>query len=740
MIKFLRKISFNIVTSLLIFCVLGCQPSLDTKSINQRNVGEEAYFKTWSHYLGDPERTHFSVLDQINTENVGDLKLAWSYQSGGLQEGRHSQIQTNPLVVDNMLFGVNASNVLFAIDAKSGTKLWEFEPRSSDQTGLGQCRGFAYWPSITKEKSRLFYTAGYLLFAVDIESGKLIETFGNNGSIDLRKDLGRDPGKIPIVMTTPGVVFNDLYIIGSRTSESPGAAPGHIRAYNAITGSFEWIFHTIPKPDELGYDSWPKDAYKNDEIGGANNWSGMALDHENGIVYVPTGSAAFDWYGGNRTGDNLFANSLLALNAKTGERVWHFQMVHHDVWDRDLPAPPNIFNMVKDGKAIPAVAQVTKSGHVFVFNRLTGEPLFPIEEREYPSTTLKGDVTSRTQPLPLKPAPFARQILNEDDLYAPNQPVFVEDFIDQEQNKKGFTVLDRFKQVTSKGQFVPPDTTGVVLFPGADGGAEWGGAALDPRTGIMYVNSNEMPWIVRMAKTGYKNGKKLSQGASLTQIHCARCHGGNMQGLGDIPGLQNLKDRLSPTDISQILKQGKGAMLAMPNLNEDEIDALMKYLSGTEDEEDHRTESTNDIPYGMVGFGRFKDNRGYPVIKPPWGTLNAIDLNTGDFVWRVPLGNEDKLNDPNYPITGVENYGGPVLTAGGVLFIAATKDEKFRAFNMANGDLLWEVNIPFGGYATPATYEVDGKQYVVITCGGGKMGTSSGDAYLAFALDEKTVD
>ncbi|MEO1653488.1 MAG: PQQ-binding-like beta-propeller repeat protein, partial [Bacteroidota bacterium] len=454
----------------------------------------------------------------------------------------------------------------------------------------------------------------------------------------------------------------------------------------------------------------------------------------------PTGSAAFDWYGGDRIGDNLFANTLLALDAKTGERIWHFQMVKHDLWDRDLPAPPNLLEVERDGEKIPAVAQVTKSGHVFLFNRVTGEPLFPIEDRFFPATKLEGDQSAPTQPIPLKPAPFARQMLKAEDLYAPDQPAFVDDFLDKEQNKKPLSVKEKLAQVTSEGQFVPIDTKGVILYPGADGGAEWGGAAIDPRKGIMYVNSNEMAWIVRMSKVGEKDGEVLSRGASLAQIHCSRCHGGEFQGLGAIPSLKNLQGKRSGKDIASVIQNGWGSMPGMPNLSEDEVknivDFLLKKEENPEAGGDHRAEASFDTPYAIVGFGRFKDDRGFPVVKPPWGTLNAIDLNTGEYLWKIPLGNEASVKDPEYPITGTENYGGPVITAGGVLFIAATKDEMFRAFDMKTGKLLWENKLPAGGYATPATYEVDGKQYVVIACGGGKMGTPSGDTYVAFSLPD----
>lgn len=693
----------------------------------------KAYYTTWQHYLGDPEQTHYSTLQQIDTSNVVGLELAWSYKSGGVEEGRTTQIQTNPLIINNVLYGVNAALELFALNAATGEEIWSFKPPATNDSGLGVNRGLSFWESQGTEPSRIFFSSGSSLFAINILDGKPIGSFGSNGSIDLRDGLGRDPQQLSVVANTPGIIHNNLLIQGTRVGEGPGSSPGHIRAYNVLTGAIEWTFHTIPQPDEFGYETWPKEAYKT--VGGANSWPGMALDQERGIVYIPTGSAAFDWYGGDRAGANLFANSLLALDANTGERKWHFQMVHHDTWDRDLPAPPNLFEMERDGETIPAVAQVTKSGHVFVFNRITGEPLFPIEEKSYPPSPLAGEESYTTQPLPTRPKPFARQILNESDLYDPDRPAFVDDFVDKDQNIDPPTVLEKFKGITSQGQFIPIDTIGTMLYPGADGGAEWGGAALDPRTGIMYVNSNEMAWIVRMREVGGKDGEESNPGQSLAQIHCARCHGGEFQGLAGIPELQTVKDRLALDSIATIINSGRGAMPGMPNLNDNEIRAISNFISGISEDTDHRVEETSVIvPYAVAGFGRFKDDRGFPVVKPPWGTLNAIDLNSGEYLWTVPLGHEELLSDPAIPVSGTENYGGPVITAGGVLFIAATKDEKIRAFHMKTGKQLWEDSLPAGGYATPATYAVEGKQYLIIACGGGKMGTPSGDEYRAYTL------
>ncbi|MGW9684295.1 outer membrane protein assembly factor BamB family protein [Flagellimonas sp. 2504JD1-5] len=707
-------------------------------SISCNKNGKESiikeYHTTWQHYLGDPGRSHYSTLNQIDTSNVTQLKLAWSYKSGGVEEGRTTQIQTNPLIIDSILYGVNAANSLFAISTKTGQEIWTFNPFSKGNSGAGLSRGLSHWKSSDDNPSRIFFSSKHNLYAINILDGKPISSFGNGGSIDLRDGLGRNAEQLSVITRTPGTIYKNLLIQGTLVGEGPGSSPGHVRAYNVLTGKIEWTFHTIPQPNEFGYDTWPKNAYKT--VGGANSWAGMALDIERGIVYVPTGSPAFDWYGGDRSGANLFANSLLALNAETGERLWHFQMVHHDLWDRDLPAPPNLFTMERDGKKIPAVAQVTKSGHVFVFNRITGEPLFPIEEKPYSSSPLKGEETYKTQPLPTKPKPFARQLLTEADLYDPNRPSFVDDLVDKNQKTNPPTVQEKFVEITSKGQFTPIDTTGTILYPGADGGAEWGGAALDPRSGIMYVNSNEMAWIVRMKEIQEKEGEQSNIGQSLTQIHCARCHGGDLQGLDAIPNLQNLKEKFSIDSISSIIENGKGAMPGMPNLSDNEVKGIANFLLGIEEATDHRAEKTDvEVPYSVAGFGRFKDDRGFPVVKPPWGTLNAIDLNTGEYLWKVPLGHEDALKDPKIPISGTENYGGPVITEGGILFIAATKDEKIRAFHMKTGELLWEDKLPAGGYATPATYTVDGKQYLVISCGGGKMGTPSGDEYRAYVLE-----
>jgi len=704
----------------------SCQTSLEQN---------RSKFISWDSYLGDPHRTHFSLLDHIDTTNVGQLRLVWEYKSGGTKRGNSTQIQTNPIIIGHKLFGVSADMKLFALDASTGTPLWIFNPPDADSTGLGRNRGLAYWESTDKAEELLFFSVGSKLFAIDPVTGTVAKEFGDRGFVDLRAGLDREVEMVSVVANAPGAIFEDLIIMGSRVQETPGAAPGYIRAYHVRSGELVWTFHTIPYPGEYGNDTWPAESYK--RSGGANNWTGMAVDSEEGLVFIPTGSASFDFYGGDRPGDNLFANCLLALDARTGKRVWHYQFVHHDIWDRDLPAPPNLVTINRGGTEIPAVAQITKSGHVFVFHRLTGEPLFPINEKEYPASKMIGEQTASTQPSPELPQPFARQSLGEGDLFAPDELAFVDDFIDNEQNTLRMTVLEKFRSVTSKGQFIPLDTTGVVVFPGFDGGGEWGGAAVDPRKGVLYVNSNEMPWIARLEKV--RPGR--TTGRTLFNIYCSRCHGSAMQGIDGTPSIKNVSERRNRNAVSEIIKHGLGAMPSFTNLSEPEINSIVSYLFKESGEEavievsmDSLHGSNQLLPYSIAGFGRFKDIRGYPAVKPPWGTLNAIDLSSGEYLWKVPLGNDTTVNNIKYKVTGTENYGGPVVTAGGLVFIAATRDEKFRAFDARSGKCLWEVKLPAGGYATPATYQVNGKQYVVITCGGGKMGTKSGDSYVAYSL------
>lgn len=676
----------------------------------------------WPAYLGDKESSQYSELDQITAGNVQDLEIAWTWKEN-LESGAYSQIQCNPLVLDGVVFATDANIDLIALDGATGELLWELDPfEDIEQSGgRGVNRGLAYWEN--GDEGRILFGCDRYMMAVDPKTGRLIETFGDAGRVDLKRDLGREVEGLQVQANTPGVVFENLIIMGMRVGEGPApAAPGFIRAYDVETGDLAWTFRTIPRPGEFGYETWPEDAYQ--KVGGANVWAGMSLDEERGLVFCPTGSAAFDFWGGHRHGANLFANCLLALDAKTGERVWHYQFVHHDLWDRDLPAPPNLLTIRRDGGEVPAVAQITKSGHVFVFHRETGEPLYPIEEVPVPSSDLAGESAWPTQPLPTKPEPFARQVFTANEITD----------ISPESRKE---VLERFARVRPHTPFMPPSVEGTIIFPGFDGGGEWGGAAVSPG-GVLYVNANEMPWILTMVDASAAE----SVGEHLYMQNCAGCHGADRQGslAQSIPKLVDIGERLGRSEISERIAKGKGVMPAFGFISEDERDQVVDYLLAADASryahhgEDQAVQAARN-PWTHTGYRRWLDSDGYPAVKPPWGTLNAIDLNTGEFVWKTTLGEFPELIEQGIPPTGTENYGGPIVTKGGLLFIGASKDEHFRAFDLSTGEELWKHKLPAGGYATPVTYEVEGRQYVLIAAGGGKMGTASGNAYVAFALE-----
>ncbi|MGF7214249.1 quinoprotein glucose dehydrogenase [Spirosoma lacussanchae] len=679
-------------------------------------------YTNWGEYLGGPDRSHYSALTQISPQNVGQLKVAWTYSTPD-----SGQIQTNPIIVDGVLYGVTPTVQAFALDATTGKELWKFgDPL---KVWHSTSRGVVYWQSSDKTgepDKRILYTVGPKLYALDARTGKPIPSFGDNGTTDLHAGLGEQARDKFIISNTPGTLFEDLIIMPTRVSEGPDAAPGYIQAFNVRTGRLAWVFRTIPNPGEYGYETWPKEAYRNVDVGGANNWSGMAIDRPRGLLYVPTGSASYDFYGGNRKGQNLFANCLLALDARTGKRRWHFQAVHHDLWDRDFPAPPNLLTVTQNGRKIDAVAQVTKSGHVFVFDRVTGKPLFPIRETPVPKSDLPGEVTWPTQPVPQKPAPFARQQMSEADInpYSADRD----------------SLLRVFRNV-GRRPFEPISKRGSLMFPGTDGGAEWGGAAADP-DGILYVNANDIPWIFTMIDAPKSDElAHLSPGQRIYTQNCISCHGPERKGnaRSGYPSLVDIGQRRDRPYVTQIISNGKGMMPGFTALSATDRQALVAFLFGDEKQEvaggsPYPSKVKEPyLPYKVTGYIKFQDSKGLPAIAPPWGTLNAINLNTGEYLWKIPLGQEPALAGKATQ-TGTENYGGPVVTASGLLFIAATKDEKFRAFDKKTGKLLWETTLPAAGFATPATYQVNGRQYVVIACGGAKLGAKKGNQYVAFAL------
>ncbi len=780
----------------------------------------------WPITGGTPANTHYSSLHQINRTNVSKLREAWRFETG-----EASGLETTPIAIDGVLYTFTPHQAVIALDGATGKLIWKFD---SGILGTGPDRGLTFWTDGTER--RLLCAVMNFVYALNPATGKVIPTFGLNGRIDLREGLGRDPALQSIALTSPGVIYKDLYIVGGRTPETLPAPPGDIRAFDVRTGALRWSFHTIPHPGEPGYDTWPRDSFPRQ--GAANNWAGMAVDVEHGIVYAPTGSAVSDFYGGTRLGDNLFANTLLALDAATGKRVWHFQGVHHDIWDRDFPSAPILLSIRRNGKDIPAIGQTTKQGYFYFFNRLTGDPLFPIENHPYPPSTVPGEFAAGTQPLPLLPTPFAPQTVTEVTLT-------------QRTPEAHAWAVNRLREIRHDGPYIPfsigRDT---LVSPSFEGGGEWGGPAFDPETGLVYVNANAYASLGALA---VNQGGSPGRVAYLAQ--CSICHGDHRQGSAEFPTLLAITKKLSPAQIVTTIHDGKGRMPAMP-VQGDALKDLLAYLgtdkdplstpSATEEQTptvdlsqslsgkgrvsdpatqtsiaarasapegpspgarvyaaqcaichgdrregiapsfptligvgarytdaqlvtllhtgkgrmptfDHRLSPSDtanllrflrpipiappaDLPqYTLTGYRRFIDPEGYPATATPWGNLSALDPRTGKYLWQIPLGQYPELVARGLPDTGSENYGGPVVTAGGLLFIAATNfDRKIRAFDKTTGKLLWESVLPFAGNATPAVYQVAGRQYLVIASGGGNIGThgATGGTYVAFALPQ----
>jgi quinoprotein glucose dehydrogenase len=666
----------------------------------------------WPVYNGGVDGDHYSKLTEINRANVNQLDVAWSFDTG-----EKGGIQDNPLIVGRTLYAYTPTQKIVALDAATGKLQWKFD---SGIRGTQPARGMTYWTD--GKRGRIFAGVMNFLYCLDAQTGQPVKEFGELGRVDLRKHLRGEFTQQSIVLTTPGIIYKDLIIVGGRNPETHPAPPGDVRAFDVRTGRLRWSFHTIPHPGEPGYSTWPAGAWKT--AGAANNWAGMALDALRGIVYVPTGSAVFDFYGGDRLGNDLYANTLLALDAATGKRLWHFQGVHHDIWDRDFPSPPALFTLKRDGKTLDALAQTTKQGYLYLFNRVTGKPLFQIHEHSYPASTVPGEVTSPTQPAPEAPEPFARQRLTEEGLTT-RTPEAHE------------WAVKQFRTFNSDGQFVPFAVgKQTVILPGFDGGAEWGGPAIDPATNILYVNATEMAWTGGLVAAAHSG----SQGARLYESQCAVCHGVDREGAPPtFPSLVNVGKRLTYKKMRDTIMRGTGRMPPAANLDEAKLAALMVFLRKDVEPETKELAPASEYgqeDYTFTGYRKFLDPEGYPAIAPPWGTLNAIDLKTGKYVWKIPLGEYPDLARNGLKNTGSESYGGPIVTAGGVVFIGATVyDHKFRAFDSGTGELLWETDLPFAGVATPSTYMIDGRQFVVIAASGGRDPKGPvGGAYIAFAL------
>ena len=717
-------------------CLLACFSLFCLSCTNNEQKNE------WSIYGGSKERNQYSALDLIDTSNVKNLQQAWIYHTKDAEPG--SQIQANPLIVDGVLYGVSAKLKLFAADAQTGKELWVFNPLDSmivdlqgrKSEGMNACRGIALYKLKNKEHL-IYYTVGSSLYCINSVTGKPVTGFGKKGRIPLHDDLelNRDISNLRVTATSPGVIYKDLIILGTSLSEEEESAPGHIRAYDVLTGKLKWIFRTIPGPGDVGYDSW-EDPEAHKYVGGANAWGGLTLDEGRGIVFASTGAAVPDFYGGKRKGDNLFSNSILALDAETGKYIWHFQGVHHDLWDYDFPTSPVLVSIKKDGKNVDGLVQVSKQGFIYMLDRETGKPIYPIIERPVPASDLAGEKASATQPFPTVLPPFVRQEFNESDL---NNVIPDSSYQD---------LKKRFLSHKSGKMFIPPSVEGTVVLPGLTGGAEWGGPSFDPSSGLLYINATEMPWVVTMIDTLLQKEIKSTQtnlqaGKSIYEKNCKGCHGADLKGSGNFPSLVNIQKKFTEVKFKEIVSSGQRMMPAFKYFSDEDKTALASYLLNIESKQKliytkvaRLRNPFYQSPYRFGGYKQFLTKEGYPGIKPPWGTLSAIDLSTGRLVWKNTLGDYPELKAKGIH-AGTENWGGSVVTAGGLVFIAATRDEKFRAFNKTTGKLLFETSLPAGGYASPSVYSVNGKQFVVIACGGGKMGTKSADTYVAFSLPDK---
>jgi len=696
-------------------------------------AAEDGAHNNWSDYLGGPDSAQFSALKQINKSNVNQLQVAWTYPTGD-----KNSYSFNPLIVDGAMYVLAKNNALVALDAATGRELWVHP----NDTRAVTARGINYWESKNRTDRRIFYCANNYLVAIDARTGQPIASFGDNGRVDIKVGFDRDPKTlIRVQNNSPGRVFENLIILGSAAGSDYEDSPGAIRAFDVKTGKLEWVFHTIPHPGEFGYDTWPPDAWKT--VGGVQNWSEMTLDEKRGIVYIPLASPSYDFYGGNRKGQNLFGNSLVALDARTGKRLWHFQFVHHDLWDYDAPAAPKLLTVRHDGKMVDAVAQPTKMGFLFVFDRVTGAPLWPIEERAVPKSDVPGEESWPTQPFPTAPPPFARQKFTADE---------INPYIPEEDRA---TFRDKVLSARNEGLYTPPSLRGTVEMPGHDGGGNWGGAAVDAPAGLLFVESKDMPVFVKLDRRKPRGGAvavvnsiatPAERGAAIYSQNCAGCHGADRSGQAG-PALTNITTRLTGDQIKTTVSGGRGQMPAFSQLSQRDLNGLVAYLANPAAAGPPPTPEPAETAGASNGPQRFYapydfmlSSNHLSAIGPPWSQLTAYDLNKGTIKWQVPLGQVSSLAAEGHTDTGSHfPRAGLAATAGGLIFSTTTSDRKLRAYDSDTGKVIWETTIAEASEGVPAVYEVGGREYIVIcvAAGNGMMNPPAGQragAYVAFAL------